>query len=342
MTAVSEAQAMSRALLLARRGPPTENPRVGCVVLDRDGVVAGEGWHEGAGTAHAESVALAAAGHRARDGTAVVTLEPCAHHGRTGPCVQTLIDAAVGRVVYGLAEPNPVASGGAALLTSVGIDVAQIDDPTLRAGAVDLVRHWAFAVRTGRPFVTWKFAATLDGRSAARDGSSQWITGPAARADVHGLRAECDTVLVGTGTVLADDPQLTVRDSAGQPPIRQPTRAVMGLRDLPPHARVLADTSPVVLLRTRDPVDAVGILWDRGARHVLLEGGPTLAAAFVAAGLVDEVIAYVAPAVLGAGRPAVGDLGIGSIADAVRFELVDATVVGDDVRLTMRPQPPTG
>jgi diaminohydroxyphosphoribosylaminopyrimidine deaminase/5-amino-6-(5-phosphoribosylamino)uracil reductase len=342
MTIVSEAQAMARALVLARRGPTGENPRVGCVVLDRDGAIAGEGWHEGAGTAHAESVALAAAGDRARDGTAVVTLEPCAHDGRTGPCVQTLIDAAVGRVVYGLAEPNPVASGGAALLRSVGIDVAEIDDPTLRTAAVDLVRHWAFAVRSGRPFVTWKFATTLDGRSAARDGSSRWITGPAARADVHRLRAECDTVLVGTGTVLADDPQLTVREAAGPPPVRQPVRAVMGLRDLPPHARVLDDPSPGVLLRTRDPAEAVRVLWDRGARHILLEGGPTIAASFVAAGLVDEVIAYVAPAVLGAGPPAVADLGIDSIADAVRFELLDATVIGDDIRLTMRRRPPLG
>lgn len=340
MAVVSEEQAMARALLLARRGPPGENPRVGCVILDRAGEVVGEGWHEGAGTAHAETVALAAAGSRASGGTAVTTLEPCAHHGRTAPCTDALINSVVSRVVYGHRDPNPIAAGGANVLTAAGLDVSDLRNPSLSALAGELVERWAVALRLGRPFVTWKFAATLDGRSAARDGSSRWVTGAAARADVHRLRAEHDTVLVGTGTVLADDPRLTVRDEIGVDAARQPRLAVMGLRDLPPNARVLAAGAgaPSLILRTRDPGLALAELWGLGSRQVLLEGGPTLAAAFLQVGSVDEVVAYVAPALLGAGVPAVADLGVDSIDDAWRFDLVDASVVGDDVRMTMRPR----
>ena len=339
MDVVSEERAMTRALVLARRGPTGVNPRVGCVVLESTGAIAGQGWHDGVGTAHAESVALASAGQRAVQGTAIITLEPCAHHGRTGPCVEELLDAGIARVVYGCRDPNPVAAGGAGRLAAAGVDVAEIADPTLRAAAIDLVARWAIALQLGRPFVTWKFAATLDGRSAALDGSSQWITGPSARADAHRLRAECDTVLVGTGTVLADDPCLTVRDASGQPAALQPVRVIMGLRDLPADARVLDAIAPSMRLATRDPAIGVAELWATGSRHVLLEGGPTLAAAFLRAGYVDEVISYVAPALLGAGPPAVADLGVTSIDDVRRFELVDTCVLGSDVRITMRSDP---
>jgi len=338
LAVVREDQAMTRALRLARRGPAGPNPRVGCVVLDPDGLVIGEGWHEGAGTPHAEVVALAAAGPGARGGTVVVTLEPCAHHGRTGPCADALVAAGVRRVVYGCEDAHPVAAGGAVSLGSAGVDVAEVADPALQAAARALIERWTFALRHSRPFVTWKLATTLDGRSAARDGSSRWITGPLARADAHRLRSECDTVLVGTGTALADDPQLTVRDAAGHLAGRQPVRAVMGLRDVPASARLLDSDALTVRLRMRDPAAALEELWVAGSRHVLLEGGPTLAASFVAAGLVDEVIAYVAPALLGAGAPAIADVGVHSIADARLYEIVDASVVGTDVRLHLRPR----
>lgn len=333
---VSEAQAMTRALELARLGPSGPNPRVGCVVLDRDGVIIGEGWHGGAGTEHAEVVALRAAGEQARGGCAVVTLEPCEHHGRTGPCVDALVTAGLGRVVYGCVDPNPVAAGGAEVLRSAGVDVAEIADPGLQAEAGALVERWTFALQQARPFVTWKLATTLDGRTAARDGSSRWITGPAARADVHRLRAECDAVLVGTGTVAVDDPHLTVRDATGRVSGRQPMRAVMGIREIAREARVLDAHAPTLRLRTHDPGVALADLWRVGSRHVLLEGGPTLAAAFVRARYVDEVIAYVAPALVGAGASAIADLGIESIDEAHRFELVDAVVIGGDARLILR------
>lgn len=336
MAAPNEVAAMRRAVVLAARGPVRGvNPRVGCVVLDGAGQVVGEGWHAGAGTAHAEVEALADAGDRARGGTAVVTLEPCNHTGRTGPCVQALLDAGITRVVIASADPNPQAAGGAARLRAAGVVV---QEGVLEGESAPLNRRWLHAVAHGRPFVTWKFAATLDGRSAAADGSSRWITGELARADVHRLRAEADAVVVGTGTVLADDPQLTVRDDSGRPIAsgQQPVRVVVGERELPAGARVLDAAAPTAVLRTRDPHAAVADLFRRGVRHAWLEGGPTLAAAFWQAGLIDEVIAYLAPALLGAGPNAVADLGIATIAGTARLQLIDVARLGDDLRLTLR------
>ncbi|MBF5081602.1 bifunctional diaminohydroxyphosphoribosylaminopyrimidine deaminase/5-amino-6-(5-phosphoribosylamino)uracil reductase RibD [Quadrisphaera sp. INWT6] len=334
------ARALARALDLARRGPQTENPQVGCVLLDDGGEVLGEGWHAGAGTPHAEVAALADAAARGRGTTgctAVVTLEPCRHTGRTGPCTRALLAAGVARVVVGAPDPTPVAGGGAAELTAAGVPARLADDPALRAEAAELLRPWARAHRHRRPLVTWKYAATLDGFSAAPDGSSRWVTGPVARADVHARRARHDAVLVGTGTALADDPALTVRDADGAPLPHQPLRVVVGLRDLPAGAQLLDGSAETVHLRTRDPREALGALWDRGVRSVWLEGGPQLAAAFWRAGLVDDVVAHLAPALLGGGRSALGDLGATSIGDALRLELVDACALGGDVVVLARP-----
>ncbi|GAA1735191.1 bifunctional diaminohydroxyphosphoribosylaminopyrimidine deaminase/5-amino-6-(5-phosphoribosylamino)uracil reductase RibD [Isoptericola hypogeus] len=347
----AERAAMRRALELAAHGPSRgPNPRVGCVLLAPDGTVLAEGHHRGAGTAHAEVDALlqARSAHgpdAARGATAVVTLEPCAHHGRTGPCADALLDAGVARVVHAQRDPNPAAAGGAARLRAAGVDVV---GGLLADEARALNAGWTRAVELGRPLVTWKLAASLDGRSAAADGTSRWITGRSARYDVHRLRAGVDAVLVGTGTALADDPDLTVRHAplAGE----QPARVVVGLRDLPTSsrlARAAAAGEPVHHLRTRDPHAVLDALWAREHRRVLLEGGPTLAAAFWRAGLVDEVVAYVAPVLIGLGKPAVADLGTGTIADAARLDLLDATVLAADaddptdtttVRLTLRPR----
>lgn len=335
MATEAEVAAMRRALELAELGPARgPNPRVGCVVLDTGGTPVGEGWHAGAGTAHAEVVALRDAGGRARGGTAVVTLEPCAHTGRTGPCAEALLAAGIGRVVIGAADPNPIARGGGQVLRAAGVEV---EDGLLAAACERQNPRWRVAVAHGRPFVTWKYAATLDGRSAAADGTSRWITGPASRADVHARRATADAVVVGTGTALADDPRLTVRDGDGRPHGPQPLRVVVGLRDLPAGARVLDDAAPTVHLRTHDPVAVLAELHAREVRHAWLEGGPVLAAAFWRAGLVDEVVAYLAPALLGAGPAAVADLGISGIGDARRLELLDVTRLDTDVRLVLRP-----
>jgi diaminohydroxyphosphoribosylaminopyrimidine deaminase / 5-amino-6-(5-phosphoribosylamino)uracil reductase len=322
---------MRRALELAGLGPVADpNPRVGAVILDRDGIVVGEGFHEGAGTAHAEIVALRQAGPAARGGTAVVTLEPCAHTGLTGPCSLALIEAGVAHVVFAQTDPNPSARGGRARLEAEGIRTTA---GVLADESEALNSAWTFSIIQSRPKVTWKFAATLDGRSAAADGSSRWITGPLARADVHRFRSLCDAILVGTGTVIADDPALTVRGPDGTACGRQPLRAVMGLRPIPESSQVFDLAAPMLKLVTHDPSEALKILHEREIHHVWLEGGPTVAAAFLEAGLVDEVLAYLAPALLGGGSAAVGDLGIQTIDRALRLTPHEVTMIGPDIRI---------
>lgn len=335
----AEQHAMRRALELASTPgvPLGPNPRVGCVLLTPDGAEIAEGYHRGAGTPHAEAAALAEAGVDARGATAVVTLEPCHHTGRTGPCSQALLEAGVTRVVFAQPDPNLVARGGETALRTAGVAV---EFGLMEREARALNRAWTFAMEHDRPFVTWKFATTLDGRSAAVDGTSRWVTSRAARVDTHRLRARCDVVLVGTGTVEIDDPELTVRDEYDAPVNHQPLRAVMGLREIDPARRVLNDRAETLRLQTRDPHEALAQLHARDRQHVFLEGGPHLAAAFVRAGLVDEVVAYVAPALLGAGTSAVADLGITTIEDAQRLRISDVTTVGtgaeENVRITMR------
>ncbi len=327
--------AMRRALELAAAPgvPAGPNPRVGCVLLAADGSTVAEGHHRGAGTPHAEADALATAGATTRGTTAVVTLEPCAHTGRTGPCAQALVDAGVAHVVFAQDDPNPVAAGGADLLRAAGVGV---ESGLLAAESMALNETWTFAVTHARPFVTWKAAATLDGRIAAADGSSRWITSAPARAEVHDLRASVDAVVVGTGTVLADDPHLAVRRDGEVVAGRQPLRVVVGLRDVPEGSRVLDDAAETLHLRTRDPLEVLAALHGLEVQHVLLEGGPTLAAAFVRAGVVDAVRWYAAPALLGAGRNALDDAGMDSIGQALRLDVVDVARVGDDVRIDAR------
>jgi diaminohydroxyphosphoribosylaminopyrimidine deaminase/5-amino-6-(5-phosphoribosylamino)uracil reductase len=330
-----EIAAMRHAITLAERGRglTSPNPIVGCVILDGGGRVVGEGFHEHAGGPHAEVAALAAAGPRAHGGAAVVTLEPCRHTGRTGPCTQALIDAGVGRVVYATSDPSPTAGGGADELRAAGVDVlgGVLADEVARSNEA-----WLHFARTGRPFVTWKFAATLDGRTAAADGTSRWITSEAARADVHRLRAQHDAVMVGAGTALIDDPALTVRGAVSTS--RQPLRVVVGRRDVPSSAKVFDDAAPTLIVKEHDPDLVLKTLAERDVVSVLLEGGATLAAAFMAAGRIDKVVAYLAPAFLGAGPPALGDAGIATIGDIVRWRLDDVELVGGDLRITARPK----
>lgn len=356
---------MRRALALAARarGDTSPNPVVGCVVLDADGNTAGEGHHAFAGGPHAEIVALRAAGGRARGGTLVVTLEPCDHQGRTGPCTRAAIEAGVRRVVYAVGDPNPVAGGGARRLAAAGVEVA---GGLLRAEAERGNAEWLTYARLRRPHVTWKFAATLDGRSAAADGTSQWITGPEARRDVHRLRAACDAIVAGSGTVLADDPRLTVRglgpgalgDHGRLRTPRTPLRVVADTRARTPGtARVLDDAAPTLVAVAEDAaagalearaavvrlprgdggLDLAALLAelaDRQIVSVLLEGGPTLAGSFLAAGLVDRVVAYLAPALFGAGPAALAAAGVGTLAQAHRLAIEDVTRIGPDLRIT--------
>ncbi len=365
VTSQAKMEAMRRAIALAARGLGTTspNPVVGCVILDTEGAVVGEGFHSRAGEPHAEVHALRAAGGRSRGGTAVVTLEPCNHTGRTAPCRQALLDAGIRRVVIAVRDPYPPAGGGADALLAAG---AEVEEGVCADEAARGNEAWLTATRLGRPFVTWKYAASLDGRVAAADTSSRWITSAEARADAHRLRAECDAVMVGSGTLRADDPHLAVRQ-ARLPGGSQPLRVVVDTEaTIPVTARVLDGAAPTAVavavaedadaahLRGKATVlrvpraahpagglDLKALLAELYARHVislLLEGGPTLAGAFIHADLVDRVIGYVAPALIGGGgSPALAGPGAATIADTRRLTLDDITRIGPDLRLVARP-----
>jgi diaminohydroxyphosphoribosylaminopyrimidine deaminase/5-amino-6-(5-phosphoribosylamino)uracil reductase len=324
-------------------------------VLDTDGQIVGEGATAPIGGPHAEVGALAAAGDAARGGTVVVTLEPCNHHGRTGPCSAAILAAGITRLIYAIDDPHRTAAGGAARLRSEGVFV---ESGLLAAEARAELEPWLVATARGRPYVTWKYAATLDGRIAAADGTSKWITGPGARADVQRQRAASDAVLVGIGTVLADDPALTVRDVAIP---RQPLRVVVDSDARTPlNSQVLDAAAPTLIAVAGDaPADRVAALratsaevldlrrdqngvdlsalmtalYERERHQLLLEGGAGLAAGFLRAGLVDRVIAYFAPALLGAGKLVVGDFGVATIDAALRLSPAGLTFIPPDVRV---------
>jgi diaminohydroxyphosphoribosylaminopyrimidine deaminase/5-amino-6-(5-phosphoribosylamino)uracil reductase len=338
---MADAAAMRRALELATRGPARGvNPRVGCVILSPHGDVLAEGWHRGAGTAHAEVDALQKLAPGAAAGaTAVVTLEPCNHTGRTGPCAVALIDAGIGRVVYAVPDPGEHSSGGAERLREAGVAV---EGGVLGAEVEAMLDDWLFAARYRRPRVTVKWASSLDGRAAASDGSSQWITGPAARADVHRRRAAADAIAVGMGTVLADDPALTARDADGGLVEEQPIPVVFGRRPVPADTAVMRHPHAPILLDGADLAADLHELHRRGIRSLFVEGGPTLASAFLAAGLADEVLVYLAPALLGGPRLAVGDLGISTITGARRLDFAAVERLGDDLLVVAHPRPTEG
>lgn len=335
---------MDMALDLAARGARGANPLVGAVILDHDGEVLATGYHRGAGTAHAEADALAnarAAGADVTGATMVVTLEPCNHTGRTGPCAQAIIEAGLSRVVFAAADSTDAAAGGAATLRAAGIEVAA----GLGEGAVaGLNARWTLATGARRPFVTVKLAQSMDARIAAADGTSQWITGPEARQDGQAIRSRVDAVLAGTGTVLADNPRLTARTPEGAEAPGQPLRVVVGRRPVPADAAVRGTDGRFLQLATHDPAEAAAELYRRGVRHLLVEGGATLAGAFLRAGLVDELVIYTAPLLLGAGTESVTAIGVQTLADASRWRWDHAaggafTPLGRDLRLRLEPDP---
>jgi diaminohydroxyphosphoribosylaminopyrimidine deaminase/5-amino-6-(5-phosphoribosylamino)uracil reductase len=315
------------------KGTTYPNPPVGAVILDREGQIAGVGGTEPAGGAHAEVVALRRAGSRADGGTAVVTLEPCNHHGKTPPCVGALLAAGISTVAYAVPDPNPVAAGGAARLADA--DVKLLAGVLAEQVAGGTLREWLHKQRTGTPHVTWKYASSMDGRSAAADGSSRWITSEASRADVHRRRAVAEAIIVGTGTVFRDDPVLTARLPDGGLAERQPLRVVVGEREISSESKVLNDDSRTMTIRTRDPHEVIKALSDR--TDVLLEGGPTLAGAFVRAGVIDRILAYVAPILLGGPITAVDDVGVPNIAMAQRWRFDGIEAIGPDVLLSLVP-----
>lgn len=345
---------MRQALELAALGTntTTPNPAVGCVLVDAAGAKVGEGYHQQAGGPHAEVHALRAAGERARGATAYVTLEPCNHQGRTGPCSQALIDAGVARVVYGMVDPNPLVSGqGLARLQAAGIEVI---GPCLEAEAQQLNRGFIKRMRDGRPFVTCKLAMSLDGRTAMASGESKWITGPAAREDVQRLRARSCAIITGIGTVLADDPSMTWRSQpAGV--TRQPLRVVLDRHlQTPPHAAILqqpgttwlispkaapvaSPLAPFVKTLADDLPALMAWLASHGCNQVLLEAGARLAGRFLAAGLIDELVVYMAPTLLGSSARPLVELPLAQMSEQVLLRIQSISPVGDDWKILAVP-----
>ncbi len=335
--------ALQRALSLAEQaiGLTDPNPRVGCVILAPDGRELGAGHTQPAGQAHAEVMALrdaAARGHDVRGATAIVTLEPCSHHGRTPPCCDALIAAGIARVVAAVEDPNPqVAGQGLARLKAAGIEVELADGATAEA-ASELNIGFFSRMRRGRPFVRLKSAISLDGRTALPDGRSQWITGEAARADGHAWRRRAGAVLTGIGTVLADDPRMDVRLV---PTARQPLRIVLDPQGrMPPGARILRPPGDTRVIGG-GRLDLASLMADLGAQGINelhVEAGPTLSGAFLDAGLVDELLIYQAPLLIGEGRPLAALAPLPGLADARCWRFIEATQVGQDLRLRLRPK----
>ena len=302
---MNDARFMQRAAELAAEWMTFPNPRVGCVIV-RDGVIVGEGAHQRDGEAHAEINALTRAGANTAGATAYVTLEPCKHIGRTGSCAQALITAGVAKVVIAVPDPTADAGGGADLLRKAGIDVEFIASDDART----VNEHWLHAMERNRPFVTLKLATSSDGRVAAAHGVETQISNAASARHVHELRARVDGILIGTNTAVIDDPSLTVRLTAAD---RQPQRFVMGMRDLPSTLQLFVGDEPATHVRTRDPQHVMSELGDRRIRHLLVEGGPRIARAFIEAGLVDELVWITAPVVLGDGPLALGEEPLASV-----------------------------
>ncbi|MEY3408256.1 MAG: hypothetical protein RL038_1317 [Actinomycetota bacterium] len=313
-------------VVLAAPVRPTPNPKVGCRILDANGRLVGEGVHGTDGVHHAEVIALRLAGADAVGGTAIVTLEPCNHYGKTGPCSEALIAAGIRRVFYAVTDTG-VAAGGSETLEQAGIEVQQLHNIEAEA----LVEPWLHFQFTSLPYVTLKIATTLDGYIAAADGSSRWITGELAREYVHRMRARVDAIAVGTGTVITDDPALDVRLNGNWP---QPQIFVLGERDLPSGLRI---DGSYTQLRSHDPLAQLQHMATLGVQHLMLEGGAKIASAFLKAGLVDQLVWFTAPKLLGGGAAAIADLGITAITEAQEWTVFRSAQFGPDRMLDLRP-----
>jgi diaminohydroxyphosphoribosylaminopyrimidine deaminase/5-amino-6-(5-phosphoribosylamino)uracil reductase len=327
---------MRRALEIALLGPAYGvNPQVGAIILDKDLNIIAEGWHKGAGTPHAEVDALSKLDTVPDGATAVVTLEPCNHTGRTGPCSQALIAAGISRVVYAVQDPGHESAGGAQSLVAAGVEVIQ---GVLADVASEQSTVWLTAMKKQRPYVSLKWAQTLDGRTAATDKTSKWISGSVSREDVHLRRSQLDAILVGTGTIQYDNPDLTARKPDGSRYEHQPLRVVVGKTELSQDLRVFNDEAPTVQLKTHDIKEVLTQLWDRGIRHVLVEGGAQLASEFIAKGIFDEILIYQAPLLVGGANVAVKDIGIDTMQKALELSFAEVKRLGDDVFIRAVPK----
>jgi diaminohydroxyphosphoribosylaminopyrimidine deaminase/5-amino-6-(5-phosphoribosylamino)uracil reductase len=319
--------AMARAIDCARLGlgKTFPTPLVGAVITNASGEVLGEGFHQGGD--HAEVIALNAAKEIPAGSIIYISLEPCNHHGKTPPCVDAIINAGIEKVVYAVADPNPAAAGGADHLRAAGIKVESgIGEVQSRLEN----RAWLTKMELGRPRITWKIASTMDGKVAASDGSSKWITGELARTDVAQMRSQVDAIVTSTATVIADDPLMTSKGFG-----KNPVRIVMGTSQLNPAMQIFDDAAETVLIKSRNFDELFALAKERGFNELLIESGPTLGTALLRENLIDEIVLFQAPTLLGSGTPSIGDLGITNISGRLDFEISDVEVIGSDLKITL-------
>ena len=327
--------AMQRAIALSEKGlgKCAPNPIVGAVILDASGKIVSEGFHDRMTSKdHAEVVAIKNAGNLAKGATMVVTLEPCNHIGSTGPCTQAIIDSGISTAVFAVSDPNVVAAGGADALRAAGIKVV---DGVLAKEASYANRAWLTKIEKSRPYFVWKVATTLDAKIAASDGTSKWISNEVSRSDVQRLRRESDAILVGTNTVISDNPHLIPRgEFSGYS--QNPIRVIFGQSDLPKDSKVFDSTADTVHIKSRDLNELVAKLSELDINQVFVEAGSTLASAMVSAGLMDELVIYQAPALLGSGRSFFADESKLTIEDQMRLEHISTEVLAGDVKSVYR------
>ena len=321
---IDDAYAHLYSLSLKGLGVSTPNPNVSAAIYGEDGSLISDGFHNRkVSVDHAEVVAIKKAGSAARGATMVVSLEPCAHTGTTPPCVQAIIDAGIAKVIYAVADPNPIAAGGAQKLADAGIVVEHRESAELTF----VQRAWLHKERTGRPLMIWKVATTLDSKVAASDGTSQWITGPESREDVQELRAQSDAILIGTNTALVDNPHLIPRGHEARP-----VRVICGEQEVPATNKVFDNEARTIVVKSKSIPELMKVLSDEGFNQVLVEAGPTLGSALMASGNIDELIVYQAPKMLGAGKEFVSHLGISTLDDFLELELLSVQPFGSDIK----------
>jgi len=321
---IDDAYAHLYSLSLQGLGVSTPNPNVSAAIYSSDGGLVADGFHNRkVSVDHAEVIALKKAGAAARGATMVVSLEPCAHTGTTPPCTQAIIDAGIAKVIYTVIDPNPIASGGAELLRAAGIDVEYRESAHLAY----VQRAWLHKEVTGRPLMIWKVATTVDGKVAASDGTSQWITGPESREDVQNLRAQSDAILIGTNTAIIDNPHLIPRGH-----IARPVRVISGEQEVPASNQIFDEQARTISVKSKSIPELIQVLTNEGFNQVLVEAGPTLGSALMASGNIDELIIYQAPKMLGAGKEFVSHLGISTLDDHLKLELISVRQLGSDIK----------
>ena len=319
--------AMAHAIECARLGlgKTFPNPIVGAVITTATGELISEGFHQGGD--HAEVIALNATKEIPAGSILYVTLEPCNHQGKTPPCVDAIVKSGIKKVVYAVSDPNPAAAGGAERLRAAGIEV---QSGTGEEEARLVNRAWLTKMELGRPHITWKIASTMDGKVAASDGSSKWITGEFARTDVAQMRSQVDAIVTSTSTVIADDPLMTSKGFG-----KDPVRIVMGTTEIKAGAQVFNDSAETVLVKSRNLKELITLANVRGFNQLLVESGPTFGTALLRENLIDEIVLFQAPTLFGSGTPAIGDLGITNISGRLDFEISDVEMFGSDLKITL-------